>query len=102
MTTENNSTAEKYLALMQVSSVIASHRDLTELFDKLAECLHQLLGFHYLMVALHDDVRNAMRLHVLHSWHKQVDTKGREFPVDGSPSGDVWMTQQVRNFKSIE
>jgi len=101
MTPETDATAEKYLALMQVSSVIASHRDLAELFDALTECLHQLLGFHYLMVALHDGERHVMRLHVLHSWLKQVDTQGLEFPVDESPSGEVWMTQEVRNFKSI-
>ena len=61
MTPETDATAEKYLALMQVSSVIASHRDLAELFDALTECLHQLLGFHYLMVALHDGERHVMR-----------------------------------------
>ncbi len=102
MTTGSDTTAEKYLALVKVSSVIASHRDLSELFDKLAQCLQQLLGFHYLMVALHDDERGVMRVHVLHSRRSQVDTEGVEFPVDGSPSGEVWMTQEARNFKSIE
>jgi len=102
MTPEADRTAQKYLALMKVSSAIASHRDLGELFDNLAGCLHQLLGFHYLMVALHDEDRSVMRLHVLHSWRKQVDTKGREFPVDGSPSGEVWATQEVRNFRSLQ
>ncbi len=102
MTTGSDTTAEKYLALVKVSSVIASHRDLSELFDKLAECLHQLLGFHYLMVALHDDERGVMRVHVLHSRRSPVDTEGVEFPVDGSPSGEVWMTQEARNFKSID
>jgi len=101
MTPQPEAAAQKYLALVQVSSVIASHRDLAELFDKLAECLHQLLGFHYLMVALHDNNRRVMQLHVLHSWRKQVDTRGLEFPVDGSPSGEVWTTQEVRNFKSV-
>jgi len=102
MTTESDTTAAKYLALMDLCSVIASHRDSAELFAELAERLHQLLGFHFLMVALHDNSRVVMRLHVLHSWRKQVDTKGREFPVDQSPSGEVWLTQEVRNFKSIE
>ncbi len=102
MTTDTDTTAEKYLALVRISSVIASHRDLAELFDKLAECLHQLLGFHYLMVALHDDVRDVMQVHVLHSRREQVDMEGTELPVKGSPSGEVWTTQEVRNFKSIE
>jgi len=102
MTTDSDTTAAKYVALMEVSSVIASHGDLAELFDKLAECLHQLLGFHFLMVALHDEGRSVMRLHVLRSWRKQVDAKGREFPVEGSPSGEAWTTQAPRNCKSIE
>jgi len=102
MSPERDSTAEKYLALIHVSNVIASHHNLAELFGQIAECLHQLLGFHFLMVALHDADRGTMRLHVLHSWHKQVDTQGREFPIDGSPSGEVWMTQQPRNFRSME
>jgi len=97
-----DATAEKYLALMKVSSVIASHCDLAELFDKLAECLQQLLGFHYLAVALHDESCDVMRLHVLHSRDQKVDPKGTQFPIFGSPSGEVWMTQEVRNFKSVE
>ena len=55
MTQEVEALARKYLALMEVSRVIASHRDLSELFDHMAESLHQLLGFHYLSVAVHDD-----------------------------------------------
>jgi formate hydrogenlyase transcriptional activator len=102
MSSGRDSTAEKYLALINVSNVIASHHNLAELFDQLAECLHQLLGFHFLMVALHDAVQETMRVHVLHSWNKQVDTQGRELPIDNSPSGEVWMTQQARNFASIE
>src|ERR1700756_1315621 len=102
MTTGSNTPAEKYLALMKVSSVITSHGDLAVLFDKLAECLQQLLGFHFLMVALYDDECSAMRLHVLHSWRKQVDPRGRQFPVEASPSGEVWATQELRNFKSLE
>ena len=101
MTTGSNTPAEKYLALMRVSSVITSHGDLAVLFDKLAECLQQLLGFHFLMVALYDGECSAMRLHVLHSWRKQVDPRGRKFPVEGSPSGEVWATQELRNFKSL-
>jgi formate hydrogenlyase transcriptional activator len=102
MTPDADNTAQKHLALMNVSSVIASYQDLAELFDNLAECLHQLLGFHFLMVALHDDADNVMRLHVLHSWRKAVDAHGREFPVSESPSGEVWATQEIRNFSRLE
>src|SRR5690242_21113148 len=102
MTPDPDKTAQRHLALMNVSSVIASYQDLAELFDNLAQCLHQLLGFHFLMVALHDNTRNVMRLHVLHSRRRAVDPRGREFPVSESPSGEVSATQEVRNFSRLE
>src|SRR5215469_7626244 len=89
-----------YPALMEVSRVIACHGDVAELFDKLAECLRPLLGFHYLSVALHDDKRQVMRLHVLHSSLQDAPAAGLEFPVGQSPAGEVWSSQQVRNFSS--
>ena len=90
-----------YPALVEVSRVIASHGDLSELFEKLAECLRPLLGFHYLSVALHDDSRQVMRLHVLQSLQKAESTRGLEFPITQSPSGEVWTCQEMRNFGSL-
>ena len=86
---------------MEVSRVIASHGDLSELFEQLAECLRPLLGFHYLSVALHDDSRDVMRLHVLQSLQKTESALGLEFPVTESPSGEVWTCQELRNFGSL-
>jgi formate hydrogenlyase transcriptional activator len=88
-------------ALMEVSRVIASHGDVSDLFENLAECLRPLLGFHYLSVAIHDDVRPVMRLHVLQSQHKKASPEGIEFPVGGSPSGEAWTRQQPRSFASL-
>ena len=90
-----------YPALIEVSRVIACHGDVAELFDKLAEYLQPLLGFHYLSVALHDEKRETMRLHILHSSCKSAPAAGLEFPVDRSPAGEVWSSQQVRNFRSL-
>ncbi len=90
-----------YPALAEVSRVIASHGDLSELFEKLAECLRPLLGFHYLSVALHDDGRQVMRLYVLQSLQKTASTPGLEFPITESPSGEVWTCQEQRNFGSL-
>ena len=86
---------------MEVSRVIASHGDVSDLFEKLAECLRPLLGFHYLSVAIHDDSRPVMRLHVLQSQHKKESPDGIEFPVGGSPSGEAWTRQEPRNFSSL-
>jgi len=81
--------------------VIACHGDLSELFEKLAECLRPLLGFHYLSVALHDDRRQVMRLHILQSLQKTGLAPGLEFPITESPSGEVWTAQELRNFASL-
>lgn len=90
-----------YPALAEVSRVIASHGDLSEVFEKLAECLRPLLGFHYLSVALHDDGLQVMRLHVLQSLQGTEPTPGLEFPITESPSGEVWPSQERRNFGSL-
>ncbi len=102
MTYAADASRPTYPALVEVSRVIASHGDLSELFEKLAECLRPLLGFHYLSVALHDDSRQVMRLHVLQSLQKTESTPGLEFPVTESPSGEVWTCQELRNFGSLE
>ena len=95
-------TSRKYLALMEVSRVIASHRDLAELFDQLAECLHPLLSFHYLSVALHDESRSLMRLHILQSTLIHTASAGVEFPVSESPSGSALAAQEVLNFPTLD
>ena len=95
-------TSRKYLALMEVSRVIASHRDLAVLFDQLAECLHPLLSFHYLSVALHDESRSLMRLHILQSTLIHSASAGVEFPVNESPSGSALAAQEVLNFPTLD
>ena len=100
MTKEVEALARKYLALMEVSRVIASHRDLSELFNHMAESLHQLLGFHYLSVAVRDDQQDCMRIHVLQSSSDGDAPTELAIPVEQSPGGEVWKTQSVRNFVS--
>jgi len=98
---EAEATLRKYLTLAEVSSAIASHRDLSELFDALSECLHRLLTFNYLSVVLHDERTQLMRLHVLHSTSGSPDLVRREFPVGESFAGMVWETQLVVNVRDI-
>jgi|HubBroStandDraft_6_1064221.scaffolds.fasta_scaffold17593_4 formate hydrogenlyase transcriptional activator len=102
MTQEIEALARKYLALMEVSRAIASHRDLSELFDNMAESLHQLLGFHYLSVAVYNDELQQMRIHVLQSSLAKSAPHTFDLPVDSSTGGEVWKTQLVRNFGSAD
>jgi len=81
-------------ALLDVSEIIAQHRDLKTLFHELALRLHSVVESDFLTLVLHDSVKNVMRLHVLETREEIDKPLGMEHPVDGSPSGWVWQTQQ--------
>ncbi len=100
MTQDVEVLASKYLALMEVSRVIASYRDLAELFDNMAEYLHQLLGFHYLSVAVYEEKSDTMRVHVLQSSVAKSLPLTFEIPVESSTGGEAWKSQAVQNFRS--
>ncbi len=80
--------------LAEVSESIASHPDLNELFHDLAQRLPQIVPFDYINVVLHDADRNVMRLRLLAAPVDSTIQPGAEFPVDESPGGFVWKTQQ--------
>jgi formate hydrogenlyase transcriptional activator len=101
MSQEVDASARKYLALMEVSRVIASYRDLADLFEKLGRSLHPLLGFHYLSVALHEDAQKAMRVYILESSRKNSERGVVEFPLDEFKSCQVCFTKEVRNFRNL-
>ncbi|HSY12586.1 MAG TPA: sigma 54-interacting transcriptional regulator [Verrucomicrobiae bacterium] len=100
MTQDVEVLASKYLALMEVSRVIASYRDLSELFENMAEYLHQLLGFHYLSVAVYEEKSETMRVHVLQSSAAKSLPLTFEIPVESSVGGEAWKSQTVQNFRS--
>jgi len=52
-------------ALLDVSEIIAQHRDLKTLFHELALRLHSVVESDFLTLVLHDSVKNVMRLHAL-------------------------------------
>jgi formate hydrogenlyase transcriptional activator len=80
--------------LLEVSESIASHRDLGELFHDLAQRLPQIVPFDYINVVLHEPTRDVMRLWLLVSSQPSTISSGLELPVDESPGGLVWKTQQ--------
>jgi len=85
---------EQYRALLEVTEAIATHRDLDELFEELARQLPRVVAFDYINLVLHDSQRQTMRVHVLVSPEPINLAPGLEFPVDESPGGLVWKTQQ--------
>ena len=86
--------ARQYLTLLELSKAIASHRDISNLFHDLACRLRNLFDFNYLGVFLHDQSRNAMRLHILETCEPTLWQKPSEIAIDGSAAGWVWQNQQ--------
>jgi len=93
-----NSTATslgvQYQAFLAVSESITAHRDLAALFRDLAQRLQAVVRFDFVTLILHDPARNVMRRHILASAQPSTVQAGRELPVEDSPGGWVWQTQQ--------
>jgi len=85
---------DRLRSLLEVSESIASHRDLEELFRDLARNLPQVVPFDYINAVLHDAGRNVMRLWLLVTAQPGTIRPGLELPIDESPGGLVWKTQQ--------
>jgi formate hydrogenlyase transcriptional activator len=92
---------EKWRALLEVSRIIVSQENLSELLHDLAGQLHGLLNFCYLSVVLHDPDRNVMRLHTLQTPAPKLDP-GAEFTMDESTSAWVWQHQQPLIIRDTE
>lgn len=86
--------AEQYHALLEVSQAISVHRDIRELFRDLAQRLPPVVPFDFIHAVLHDSARDVMRLWMFVSSIPNSITPGMEIPMDESPGGLVWKTQQ--------
>ena len=93
---------EQCLTLNAVSRIIASRRNLSDLFHDLAEHLHGLLEFSYLSVMLYDPAQHVMRLHNLQGSPRGPLRPGAEFAVEDIPSGWVWQHQQPLVISDLE
>src|SRR5712692_5958642 len=94
--------AEQYQALLEVSEAIAVHRDLSELFRDLAKRLHRVVLFDHMRLLLYDPERHTMRLHVLETPQARELSPCSELPVDESPGGWVWQSQQPLVIPRVE
>ncbi len=90
---DTETAVDQYRALLDVSESISLNRDLAALFEDLAQRLHRVVRFDYLNLVLHVPERNTMRLRVIAST-RPPDASFWETPVDETPSGLVWQTQQ--------
>ena len=86
--------AERYQALLEVAEAISAHRDLHVLFRDLAQRLPRVVHVNFVALSLHDPVRNTMRLHAIQANVPADLVGGHEGPVEESPAGSVWQTQE--------
>ena len=85
---------EQYLALLELSKAIASHRELTKLFHDLACRLQSLFKFRSMGVVFHDPKRNLMRCHFMETCIPTKWQPPAEVPIEGSVAGWVWQHQE--------
>jgi formate hydrogenlyase transcriptional activator len=92
---------EQYRALLAVAEAIISHRDLRALFHDLAGRLHHVVRFDYLALVLHEAASDTMRLHFLEPSEPAVLSSFLSFPLEESPAGLVWQTQQPLTISNV-
>ena len=82
----------RYETLLHMADLVVHHRGLAELFRELAERLREFAAFELATFSLHDSSKNVMRVHV---WEgADLAPIAAEEPVEDSPIGWVWKTQQ--------
>ena len=89
---DSNGELRRYETLLQMADLVVHHRGLAELFRELAELLREFAAFELATFSLHDSSKNVMRVHV---WEgSELSPTTAEVPVEDSPIGWVWQTQQ--------
>jgi formate hydrogenlyase transcriptional activator len=86
--------AERYQALLEVAQAISAHRDIHELFQDLAQRLPRVVHVNFVTLSVHDPVRHTMRLQTIQANVPADLVGGHEEPVEETPAGLVWQTQE--------
>jgi formate hydrogenlyase transcriptional activator len=79
--------------LLELTRAIASHHSLADLADELAHRLNPLVAAEYVLLTLHDDEADVMRLRILGGPEAVRFRWPKERPTNRSPGGHVWTTQ---------
>jgi len=80
-------------AVLDVARATVSCRSLDCLLQDLGTVLRRFARFERVAVVLHDDERDVMRLHSLSALHT-ARVMGIDLPIDESPAGIAWRTQE--------
>jgi formate hydrogenlyase transcriptional activator len=85
--------ADPYGTLLEMSRAMAAHTSVDELVRELGRRLHNLLDFTYLTLMIHDDNRDVMLTHTVHT-QQPGPVADPEYSMEQSPSAGVWRTQE--------
>jgi len=85
---------ERYQALLEVAEAISAHRDVHELFRDLARRLPRVVQVNFVALSLHDPAGNRMRLQTIQANVPADLVGGHEEPLEETPAGSVWQSQQ--------
>src|SRR5207244_1219605 len=85
----------RYETLFRVSKAIGAIRDPTELFKALADELHLVVDFNYVMVLMWDDLTQRMQKHVFGVSDLPTDMAPPPFNTDKTIACWVYQNQQA-------
>jgi formate hydrogenlyase transcriptional activator len=89
--------------LLDVNNAVISKLDLRELFAAVTACLHQIMQFAYISLALYDQENNQLRIHALDFpqgrglMHEDILV-----PLETAPSGMAFISRQPVLVRSID
>ena len=86
---------ERYRTLFEVAETIATHRNLGEVCCDLAQLLPKVVPVNFVALALYNPASHTMTLHSIQANIPiQSPDDVYELPVDETPAGYVWRTQE--------
>lgn len=89
---------ERYQALLAISEMIVSHRDLSTLIRELGERLESMIDFEVVTLILYDSQKRQMIRYLIHSYGQELPDEEQPYDkvdINDSPAGVVWQTQQL-------
>src|SRR5580692_11860879 len=91
--TPGNDSALKYRALTEISEAFLGSRDCDGLFRGLWASLGSLIRFDFLLLMLIDEQTRSIRIETMAGEPPLDVPVGRDYPVEGTPTGLAWKSQ---------
>jgi formate hydrogenlyase transcriptional activator len=94
--------ALKYRTLTEISEAFIGCRDLNALFRSLWDSLSKVIRFDFLLLIVVNEETRRARIEAIAGNGPAESPMGQDMPLEGSPSGLVWQTQQALYIPDLE